>query len=310
MNDRLNLPVGLLLASLITLATACTNNKGGDTDTEEPDVETGDTEPDGPDYLEPTGTIILAQFGYDPVTDRGVPINDGTRDVPVVVDFLIFNDDWDYSFADEDNYCIIEFVMPGSVERALWAGSSLAQDPVEEPETDAPVDTDTEVPPDTDVEPEPEPTPAINDAIAWGFDVPLGMPAAVANCNEVLDPDEWPDLVGDIEAIQWSFGVSKTLEPGYRQQLIDGGATAADLSTYGGSGLAGLFGELYDDSGYSDSGLLFVNQTNDDFVLQYDAGETIPYNATDVYTDDRLIKGAYNIQVILPFDAISQILDL
>jgi hypothetical protein len=316
MNHAFNFRRGVALAAALTLATACDNGKDTDTDgeTDEVELDTGADTDEGEDYLDIDSMLILSQFAYDPALDVARPVTNGANEVPVLVDFIFASAAWDGTFTDDEEFCIVEYVFTGNANRAPWAGSSPVEPPVEDTDaedTDA-EDTDaedTDAPVDTETEEEPEVLEPLTENIAFGFDLPANWTASFTDCNEKLDPVAWPDMAADIQQFDWSIGLGKAMDPDYRAQLASGGISASQLAELGGSGLAGDFGLAYDPTGYLDVGLVFAYEVDDEFALKVtSANEGISIPAADMYSDGRVARGHYTVQIALPLTALEQLL--
>jgi hypothetical protein len=324
MNYELSTWRRLAFTSALALTAACAGSSK-DTDTDEPeDTVVIDTAPVEDPYMTPANLFILVQFAYDPDDDVARPVfsptadyetpvipidtdvpdtdvdtdvdtdidTDVDTDVPdvpdvpnsteapdntelggITVDFLFVTDDWDGSFGDDDNFCFVEYAFGSeTLPRAAWADG----------EGDDELGTN----------------------VMFGFDVPASATVTGENCSVMLDPVDWPDMAGAIDALQWSFGMSRNMSSETEAAY---GFDPEDLETITSAGLAGDFGFSFTPmgEGYYDSALGFANQVDHQFVLEVEANAAVPLEVVDmVDADGNMAAGAYSLQLFLPMDPI------
>jgi hypothetical protein len=266
----------LALVALLAQAGACGSNEEpveSDTDVAEPVAR--DTAPTV-QYLRPTSAILLASFGYEPSLNAATEYTFGTSTIPAGISFLFANDQWSYSFADEDNYCAVELMVDGNIEAA-----NLQAFP----------------------------------NVMFGFNLPV---TAVANgdCNSKLDPNDWPDIGAALLAVDWGVTINTSIDADFSTQL-QGSMSAEEWddfsSTTIGGGMIGTMASALDQSGLFNGGLGSANVADeaitDSIIVVLDsAGDTVPMTTTEMIVGGELQRGAYTVQVGLPFDFFDQLL--
>ncbi len=293
------------LALCAPLATACSN---GDTDTNEPSDETVDTFREaGP--LEPSLLLALANFAIDDGvgaadtdadtdvdsdTDGGAgggalpPVDDaptlarsytsGTNTIPVVGTFLAANDAWDFSFADDDNYCVIEISIGDNdtVGEAAWVANITS--------------------------------------VVFGFDMPGTATVNAADCAGKLDTTVFTDVGASFAAIDVGFGVMAALPASFRTQLLGGSLTEDDIKNWIGGGVAGTLGALVNEDGWANTAITTGDKLNDldapaPWAVATDGGgDRIELTPAEMIIDGKLRRGAYSIEFLVSGDRILELL--
>ena len=249
-------------------ALTCDELSDPSTDTEDGNGDV-DTAPQV-QYLRPTTVLMLASFGYDSATGNAISFGYGADQVPSSLGFILANDAWNFTIADDANFCVVEF--------AAGADDAIASFDVS----------------------------AIPGAL-FGYDKPSDT--AAGDCNNKLNPLDWPDIGAELGALEWGLTIDTAIDPEYRQLLVDNGVTEADLAELIGASLTGSLADQIDPSGALAGGLTSASVVDENFSVQFgDDQFPLPMQNTEMIVGGELQNGSYSIQFVLPFSIFEQLL--
>lgn len=217
--------------------------------------------------VDPDLLLILGDFGYDPASNQAVGVEWGGGVVyPPSVTVIVANAQWAGTFEDQDNYCVVLLSASGDLPEASWASATAG--------------------------------------VVFGWDLPSD-PEILGDCDDRIDSFTWSDPSASLASLNWSIGVSGSVDAELRQSLVDGGWTAQELDTTIGHGIGGSLGEMVDPTGYFGQGLAFGMSVDADFVISQDAGgDLVELAASEMVSGGSLEAGAYTTQMVFPWDAI------
>ncbi len=249
----------------LALASMAFGCKNGE-DTTDTTLDTAfeDSGSDAPKFLSAATAIVIASFAYDSANQQAVGFTEGTNTSKPGISLILFNSAWQGSLADDDNYCQANFEAAPPLDGAAWAASF----------------------------------PALGFAFDYGTLTFVG-----GDCEDKLDPVDFPDFNATMAATAWGVGVGKDMDADYRAQLAQ---CTTDLTNIMGGGFAGDVGQLLEDAGLVTAVLTNATAVDENFIVTFDdQSDPVTLGPDDAFDDQGVMQtGLYVVQLVLGVDVI------